>query len=519
MATTSGSPTWYSMEAADAAAALGVTSDEGLSASEARARLARHGPNSLPQEPPPSLWSVVRGQVADPMNIMLLAVAIASIAIGQGSTGILVGLLVALNVGLGANQERKAQASVEALAQLQVPSARVLRDGRLAEIAALDVVQGDIVTVEAGDLVPADGRLLSSATLEVQESALTGESAPVAKDVEALADDVALGDRTAMVFQNTSVTRGTGTFVVTATGATTEMGKIAGLLRSVSRTRSPLQRELAGLTKWLGAVAWGAVAIIFVIGLVRGLELEDLILLAVATAIAAIPTGMPTFVQAMLSSGARRLADAKAVIKNLSDVETLGATSAINSDKTGTLTLNQMTSRRMLAAGRWYSIEGSGYDKRGAVLPRRRRGRAARPDAARVRAHPLRRRDRLGRRDRGRRPDRGGAHRAGGQDRRRRRDDPPRAPADRRGALRLGVQVHGDLPRRAAPAGHVPRPRQGRAGRRARTVLDARSGTARRSPSRPSATRSWRPTASCPRPGSGCSRSPSGAFPIRPERR
>jgi Ca2+-transporting ATPase len=361
--------TWFTKAPDAVAQELVVDPERGLSSAEAAERLARHGPNSLPEEPPPSLIKVALAQLADPMNVMLVAVAVASLVIGQTSTGILIGLLVLGNVALGANQEMKARASVAALEQLQVPTARVVRDGSRMSVEAADLVPGDVVTVEAGDLVPADGRIVVSATLEAQEAGLTGESAPVAKDAAALSDpETALGDRTNMLFQNTSVTRGTATLVVTATGAETQMGRIAGLLTSVKRSRSPLQRELTGVTKWLGVVAWAAVAVIFVIGLIRGLELESLVLLGITTAISAIPTGLPTFVQLMLSSGARRLADAKAVVKNLSDVETLGATSAINSDKTGTLTLNQMTATRVFGAGQWLVVQGTGYEKHGEIL-------------------------------------------------------------------------------------------------------------------------------------------------------
>lgn len=359
---------WYGTVAAEVAAAMDVGVGTGLSSTEAADRLARYGPNSIPKEPPPSYWEVLLKALGDPMNLMLLAVTVASILIGQISTGILVGALVLLNVVMAANQELKAKATVEALQDLQVPSARVLRDASVAEVPAVDLVPGDIVMVEAGDLVPADGRIVASATLEVQEAALTGESAPVAKDAAVLEGEVALGDRSNMLFQNTAVSRGTATIVVTATGADTEMGKIAGMLQEVDRARSPLQQELAALTKWIGIVAWGAVAVIVVIGLARGLDIEELVLLAIVVAISAIPSGMPTFVQLMLSSGAQRLAEAKAVVKNLTDVETLGSTSAINSDKTGTLTLNEMTATTMFTDGRWYRIEGGGYDKRGAIL-------------------------------------------------------------------------------------------------------------------------------------------------------
>jgi len=191
-------------------------------------------------------------------------------------------------------------------------------------LPATDLVPGDIVRLEAGDIVPADGRILRSATLEAQEAALTGESQPIPKDASVLPDeDIGLGDRLCMLYQNTSVTRGSGTIVVTATGMATEMGQIAAMLEAVERRRSPLQRELDSLTKILGAIAWGAVAVIVLIGLARGLETSELLLLGTAMAISAIPTGLPTFVQMMLSYGSKQLAEAKAVVKNLTDVETV----------------------------------------------------------------------------------------------------------------------------------------------------------------------------------------------------
>ncbi|MEL7210757.1 MAG: HAD-IC family P-type ATPase, partial [Actinomycetota bacterium] len=229
---------WHGEPATEVAQAFGVDPEEGLSTAEAAERLDRHGPNAIPAEPPPSYWEIAREALSDPMNLMLLAVTVAALLIGQVSTGILVGVLVVLNVVMATNQELKAKATVAALEDLQVPTARVRRDGRVSEIAATDLVPGDVITVEAGDLVPADGRIVSSASLEVQEAALTGESAPVAKDPAAVADDAALGDRSGMAFQNTAVSRGTATVVVTGTGGDTEMGKIAGMLRGVERARS-----------------------------------------------------------------------------------------------------------------------------------------------------------------------------------------------------------------------------------------------------------------------------------------
>ncbi|HSF26738.1 MAG TPA: cation-transporting P-type ATPase [Actinomycetes bacterium] len=358
----------YLRPAADVIEELGTDASAGLSPQEAADRLHTHGANQITAEKPPSALAVALAQLRDPMNLMLVAVAVASLVIGQVPTALLVAALVLLNVVLGARQELKAQASVDALARLQVPQTRVIRGGDVVLVPATDVVPGDVVALEAGDIVPADGRLLASATLETQEAALTGESAPVSKDAAVLSGpDVSVGDRSNMLFQNTSVTRGTGTIVVTATGMQTQMGQIATMLTSVKRTRSPLQKELDSLTAVLGIIAWSAVALIVVVGLFRDLPIDDVLLLGTAMAISAIPTGLPTFVGAMLSYGAKQLAEAKAVVKNLTDVETLGATSAINTDKTGTLTMNQMMVSTMYLGGSWFTVDGEGYRMSGAV--------------------------------------------------------------------------------------------------------------------------------------------------------
>ena len=358
----------FARTAEDVLSAAGSDATAGLTAAEAATRLANHGPNEITAEKPPSPWVLAAQQLRDPMNLMLVAVVVVSLLIGEVSTAVIVGLLIALNIVLGTRQELTARASVDALARMQVPQARVVRDGILVLVPATEVVPGDLVQVEAGDIVPADGRILRSATLEAQEAALTGESAPIPKDAAALPSvDVALGDRTNMLFQNTSVTRGTAAVVVTATGMQTQMGQIATMLTSVTRTRSPLQRELDSLTKVLGVIAWGAVAVIVVAGLVRGMPADELLLLGTAMAISAIPTGMPAFVSGLLSMGAKQLAEARAVVKNLTDVETLGATSAINTDKTGTLTLNEMMVSTLYAGGAWFTVDGEGYRKSGAV--------------------------------------------------------------------------------------------------------------------------------------------------------
>ena len=359
---------WYAISGQEVVARLGTDADLGLTSSEVVRRQETYGVNAIASEPAPSVAAIAIKQLRDPMNLMLVGVSVVSFFINQTPVGILVGVLVFLNVVLGTRQEQKARAAVDALARLQTPRVRVTRDGTLLEVAATELVPGDIVSLEAGDLVPADGRILRSSTIETQEAALTGESAPIPKDAGALTgSEVPLGDRVNMVFQNTSVTRGTATMAVTETGMNTEMGQIASMLTAVPPTRSPLQRELDSLTKVLGIIAWAAVALIVGIGFFRDQPLDTVLLLGISMAVSAIPTGLPTFVQAMLAYGSKQLAEAKAVVKSLSDVETLGATSAINSDKTGTLTLNEMMVRTLYYWGDWFTVAGDGYDKTGAV--------------------------------------------------------------------------------------------------------------------------------------------------------
>lgn len=363
-----GTHDWYAMPVVDVAISLGTELDDGLTSDQVASSRAAHGPNTLTRDPAPSLWQVALSQFRDPMTLMLVVVAAVSFVIAQPSTAWVVIALIALNVVLGTNQEMKAQASVAALADLQVPKARVVRGGQTELIDAADLVPGDLVMVEAGDIVPADGRIVSSASLETQEAALTGESVPVAKSTEPVAGaDVPLGDRASMLFQNTSVTRGSASYIVTTTGMNTEVGRIAGMLGEVTRTRSPLQTQLDDLTKKIAIVAWGALAIILVVGLIRGLSFADLMLLGISMAISAIPTGLPTFVQSMLAVGAKQLAAAKAIVRGLADVETLGSTSQINTDKTGTLTLNQMTARAVNASSAWFTVSGEGYETSGEI--------------------------------------------------------------------------------------------------------------------------------------------------------
>ncbi|WP_353814900.1 cation-translocating P-type ATPase [Agromyces sp. SYSU T00266] len=359
---------WWSLPPDEAVAEAGSDGSRGLAASEAASRLAEVGANALVSAPPPSVWRIALTQTTQLMTLMLIAVAVVSLLIGQVSTAIVVAILVLYNVISGTRQELKARRSVDALAKLQTPQARALRDGSLRQVDATDLVPGDIVDLEAGDLVPADGRILRAANLETQESALTGESLPIAKGPTPNETGTALADRTAMVFQNTSVTRGTARMVVVETGMRTQMGRIASMLTEVGSGKSPLQRELDSLTKVLGIIAWGAVLVIIVIGAVRGQSVTELLFLGTAVAISAIPTGLPVFVQSLLSWGASKLADQRAIVASLNDVETLGATSAICSDKTGTLTMNEMTVRTAWMGGDHFRVTGEGYSFDGRML-------------------------------------------------------------------------------------------------------------------------------------------------------
>ena len=287
------------------------------------------------------------------MQIVLLAAGILSLFLpGQVATGVVLIGLTLLNAAMGLSQEGKASASVAALQKMMVVKAKVRRDGALVEVAMEDLVPGDIVNIEAGDLVPADGRILTAATLEIDESALTGESVPVPKQVDPVDADAALGDRVDLAFMNTQVTRGAGTLLVIGTGMSTEVGHISGMLQVTKDEVTPLTRQLNTLTNQILIIAGVALAISIGLGLWRNTPFDELFLTAIAFAVSAIPTGLPAVVTAILSMGTTKLADAGAIVKRLRSVETLGSTSAINSDKTGTLTLNQMTAVQM-ARRRW----------------------------------------------------------------------------------------------------------------------------------------------------------------------
>ena len=346
-----------------------VDEQRGLSSAEAAARAQRFGPNEFAAGRAESRWHAFFRQYRDPMQLVLLAAGIGSLyPLKQLGTGILLILLTLFNAVEGLHQEGKATAAVSALRKMVIIKARVRRDGQLAEIPAGQLVPGDIVAIEAGDIVPADGRLLKTATLEVDESALTGESLPVAKGTEPVAGaGTPLGDRTGMVYMNTNVTRGAGEFVITATGMATEVGHISGMLAEEQAVKTPLTRQMDRLTGQILVIAGIALVASMALNLSRGETFIAVFNAAVAFAIAAIPVGLPTVVTTILAWGTEQLAKAGAIMKRLASTQTLGSISAINSDKTGTLTLNQMTAVQMTAAGRRYAVEGKGYSTAGRI--------------------------------------------------------------------------------------------------------------------------------------------------------
>ena len=363
--------TWYRLNPEQTASKLAVDIQNGLGTTEAQSRLQKYGQNILESKKKESGIHAFLRQYRDFMQIILLVAALISLIFtGKFGTSVVLVILTIFNALLGLNQESKAQASLAALEKMMKNIARVRRDGQVLEIEAEKVVPGDIVLIEAGNRVPADGRLFVTATLEIEEAALTGESVASPKDIEAIiAPNVPLGDRHCMAFMNTSVTRGRGEMIVTATGMATEMGHIAELLNQTKTEKTPLQKQLDRLTLVIAGIAGIAFILMVILGLGQGQPFDTIFIAGVALAISAIPTGMPAVVTTMYSMGTRVLASHNAIVKRLPSVETLGSVSAICSDKTGTLTLNKMTAREFSIPGKnHYRVTGEGYSIQGKLL-------------------------------------------------------------------------------------------------------------------------------------------------------
>ncbi len=362
--------TFAGQEASAVAEGLGVDPARGLSAADASSRLASHGPNRLMGGKKESAVQAFLRQYQDFMQIVLLAAAVINLVVTQdvGTSLVLAGLTL-FNAVIGLRQEAKAEESVQALSQMMKTITRVRRDGQALEIDAEQLVPGDVVLVEAGNRVPADGRICLAATLEIEEAALTGESLPVGKTTQPVpGTNVPLGDRVCMAYMNTAVTRGRGEIIVTATGMDTEIGHIADLLAKTEADKTPLQKQLDGLSRIIAVIAGIALVLVVILGLLRGESFDTLFITGVALAVAAIPTGLPAVVTALLSLGTREIARRNAIVKRLPAVETLGSTSVICSDKTGTLTLNKMTARELAIPGQHrFNVSGEGYRTDGEI--------------------------------------------------------------------------------------------------------------------------------------------------------
>lgn len=359
---------WHTLSAAEAAQTLNSDITNGLSSSEAAARLDAHGENKLAEAPPRPAWLKFLDQFRSVLILVLLGAAGIAWAIGDIKDAVVIVVVVVLNATLGFWQEHRAEKTLSALKGMLAAHARVRRDGAVRDIESSALVPGDIVRLEAGDQVPADGRLLAAHSLEVDEAALTGESHAVGKLVEPLeGNDLPLGDRCNMLYMNTVVTRGRAEMLVADTGMNTEMGKLAGMIAAAPETQTPLQRQLDILGKRLAMIAGVVVVVILALDLARGAPLGQAAMTAVALAVAAIPEGLPAVVTVTLAIGMWRMARNRAVLRKLAAVETLGSTTVICSDKTGTLTMNQMTARAGWFAGRRFSVSGEGYAAEGDV--------------------------------------------------------------------------------------------------------------------------------------------------------
>jgi Ca2+-transporting ATPase len=358
---------WHALTAKLAVERLGTSAHAGLPAAEAAARLARHGPNEVSTTRGTPRWRCFLRQFHQPLIHILLAATAVTASLGEWVDASVIIGVVMVNALIGFLQESKAEKAIAALADMVVTGSVVLRDGARHQLPAREIVPGDIVLLQAGDRVPADLRLLRARNLHTAEAALTGESLPVPKHSEPLPAGTPLADRRNLAFSGTLVTAGQGHGVVFATGGQTEVGRIAGMLARTTPLQTPLTRRIAAFSRLLLHVILALAALCFAVGLLRGEDWRDMFMAAVALAVGAIPEGLPAALTITLAIGVARMARRRAIIRKLPAVESLGGTTVICSDKTGTLTRNQMTVREILAGGRLYQVTGSGYDAPGGI--------------------------------------------------------------------------------------------------------------------------------------------------------
>jgi len=359
---------WHHVSAADTTRRFGVDPNSGLSSAEASARQAQFGPNRLKEIPPRSPWLLLLDQFKGFLILVLIGAAALAAAIGDKSDAAVILVVVVINAILGFLQEYRAERSMAALKKMLAPTAEVRRNGETVTLSAEELVPGDIVKLATGDRVPADGRVIATQSFEVDESSLTGESRTVGKQVEPLVgENIPLAERANLFFMNTTVTRGRAEMVVTATGMNTQLGLLAGMLGNAETAPTPLQNQLDSLGRRLAAIAGTVVAFMLLAGLLRGEPWVQMVMTAIALAVAAIPEGLPAVVTVTLALGLQRMVRHKAIVKRLAAVETLGCTSVICTDKTGTLTVNQMTVRQIYTSGRHLTVSGEGYETEGKI--------------------------------------------------------------------------------------------------------------------------------------------------------
>lgn len=360
---------WHRVSATEATEWLDVDPKTGLSSEEAAARQDEFGCNCIDEKPPRSRWLLLFDQFKGFLILVLVGAALLAAAIGNLTDAVVILVVVAINAMLGFSQEHRAEQSLAALKKMLTPTAEVRRDGKSATLSAQALVPGDIVLLGPGDRVPADGRVVTAHGFEVDESSLTGESRTVPKHAESLeGEEVPLAERANLFFMNTTVTRGRAEMVVTATGMNTQLGVLASLLGSTKESPTPLQVQLDDLGKRLALIAGLVVVFMLVAGLLRGEPWVQMVMTAIALAVAAIPEGLPAVVTVTLAVGLQRMARNQAIVKRLAAVETLGCTSVICTDKTGTLTLNQMTVRQIYTGGQILQVSGEGYESKGEII-------------------------------------------------------------------------------------------------------------------------------------------------------
>lgn len=360
---------YYRLPVDQVMADVGVRIDQGLDTAEVQKRFMSFGPNELRVADKASPWMLFLAQFKNVLIQILLAATLLSMFMGHAMESIAIAVIVLFAVGLSFIQEYRAERAIEALRRMAAPTANTIRNGKEEKIPARDLVPGDLILLRAGDKVPADARIIQSFNLQIEEAALTGESLPVEKKSDALGEgDFSLGDRNNMVYSGTVVSYGRGQAVVTATGMETEFGKITGLLEAVETGKTPLQKNLDHVGKSLAKAAGVIVVIIVGLGIFRGQPLMEMLIFGIALAVAVVPEALPAVVTISLAVGVQRMVKRNALIRRLSTVETLGCVSVICSDKTGTLTKDEMTIRKIMTFGESYEVQGSGYDPKGCFL-------------------------------------------------------------------------------------------------------------------------------------------------------